>query len=263
PAAWRPRRATTHSWTLGAQIATRSPGSTPAATKARPARRASAHRSAKVRRTSPSTIASSAPKRSAAERARLGIVPHRRSPRTPVSRAAGCSPTPGTISDAPSGRSRAGGETGSNLRGEVGEGPGSVQLPLALVARAATDEHVVARVLGPHVATLVDEPDHGQPAGHPHRARDALVGAEHEIPDRRGHPVVGERATEVVVEVVAAHEPLVPVGHRPAMGPPVDPVVHAVGRHPPGAERPASGPGPGRDRGRAEPGADEHHTGPG
>src|SRR5439155_26590378 len=81
PAPWSPSSATTHSWMFGAQMATRSPASTPEPMKARVACSARSASSANVSRTRSSTTASRSENRSAALRTSRGTVPHSRSPR--------------------------------------------------------------------------------------------------------------------------------------------------------------------------------------
>src|SRR5262245_27379876 len=74
PAICAPAPATTHSATFGAQIATRSPRSIPASTKARAAPSAASARSANVMRTPSSSIAVRSAKRSAARNTARGMV---------------------------------------------------------------------------------------------------------------------------------------------------------------------------------------------
>src|SRR5438270_4275832 len=118
PAECSPTRATSHSQTFGVQMATRSPGSTPAARKPRAARRPASAKSAKLMRTSPSTTASRSPKRSAALCTSRGVVPHSRSPRMAA--------TVAERPDGPSGSVRGMGEVEEAFRhywrvGAVGE----------------------------------------------------------------------------------------------------------------------------------------------
>ena len=74
PAETAPSAATTHWWTLGAQIATRSPGRTPLAIVARAARSTAEPSSANVMRTGGSTIASRSANACSAFRTSSGIV---------------------------------------------------------------------------------------------------------------------------------------------------------------------------------------------
>src|SRR5437660_5143433 len=84
PAESVPSAATIHSHTFGAQIATRSPPSIPAAAIAEPASRTRPASSPKVIVASSSTTARRSSNRSAASSTSRGIVPHRTSPRSTI-----------------------------------------------------------------------------------------------------------------------------------------------------------------------------------
>ena len=79
-----PSAAGIHSQTFGAQIATRSPGSTPTATYAAAARRATRSSSAHDTTVSPSWIAGASPRVAAAWASSLGVVPNSMSARVTV-----------------------------------------------------------------------------------------------------------------------------------------------------------------------------------
>jgi hypothetical protein len=76
PAVSSPNAATIHSAELGAQMATRSPLSTPSSANAPAAHRIRSTSSLNVKRSGPSTTASASPKRSAALKTISGMVCH-------------------------------------------------------------------------------------------------------------------------------------------------------------------------------------------